>query len=150
MEASSFVTFMDTIDRDGHLKQLSTLVVDQDLTVSAMMRQRYPGVTVAIDPGHIRKSLRKSFQTVFTGRKPFRYIAYRVVAWIMRTLKTSEEATDRTVDDRERAAEIVKMQQQRMQQAVWHYFHVCGDDRPHRQPSVIVETAARGPGGGAG
>ena len=81
--------------------------MDQDLTVAATMREKHPNVKVAADPGHVRKSLRKSFQKVFTTRKSFRYMAYRQVAWMMRTLKASEDATDSIVDDDERAEKIM-------------------------------------------
>ena len=86
MEGQGFNDMMTFLGDGGLLPRLSTLVVDQDLTVAATMREKHPNVKVAADPGHVRKSLRKSFQKVFTTRKSFRYMAYRQVAWMMRTV----------------------------------------------------------------
>jgi hypothetical protein len=143
MEAQAFLEMMKALEGNGLLARLSTLVVDQDLTVAATLREHHPQIRLAADPGHVRKSLRKSFNKVFTTRKPFRYMSYRQVAWMMRTLKVSEDATDHIVDDEERAEKIMELQRNYMRLAVWHYFNVCGPDCPHRQRSVGVETDSK-------
>ena len=80
--------------------------------------------------------------SVFTSKQKFRHMSYRQAAWIMRTLKTSEHATEITVNDTERAKAIMRLQTQRMIEAVWHYINLCGAECPHRQPSSEVEHDA--------
>ena len=140
MEAQAFNKWMGIMKMNGLLDKVSILVVDQDLTVAATLRQGYPQIRLAADPGHVRKSLRKSFNKVFTSRKPFRYMAYRQVAWMMRTLKVAEDETATIVDDDERAEAIMVLQRDAMEQAVYHYFNVCGPECRHRSEHFGVET----------
>ena len=114
MEAASFLIWMDAMRDDGRLDQLATLVVDQDLTIARTMSENHAQIRVAADPGHVRKSLRNAFKQLFTTRQPFRCMAYRMASWYMRVLKAAENATDRIVDEAQRASKIMQLQRQHL------------------------------------
>jgi hypothetical protein len=140
MEGIGWNEFIDVIDKDGRKQALKMFVSDRDLKVGAGMKRRCPDVEKGWDPGHVKKQMQAMLKLLFTKQIPFLYLEFRISAFIIRSLKMAELDSELEMDEQARLTFICRRMQQRMEQAVYHYFNVCDEHCPHRRSEEYQDS----------
>jgi hypothetical protein len=140
--------------------RLDVFVMDKDVPINADIEIRNAKrplrpILVALDPGHMKKNFVGRLRSIFTTKKSYAGLEYRMGQFFIRLLKRSETETVHVEPEALRRMAMQDLMKQRLELMIYHYYGVCRADCPHHNLSKdalelleelgkgLVEAAAR-------
>lgn len=133
--------------------RLDVFVMDKDVPINADIdirnaKRPFRPILVALDPGHVKKNFVQRLRSIFTTKKSYAGLEYRMGEFFIRLLKRSEAETARVQPEALRRTAMQTLMKQRLELMIYHYYGVCRADCPHhnlsRDALELLEELGKG------